>query len=123
MLGGDRGANNCSTGLEPPNKKLSGKHYSKNGSKPIYRLYEQKTESVDLLASCCSILKPIEYKERQNKIGHYIHWKISGVSDKSTKGQGSMMHKALHSRIRDYMYQDKKKEEELPAFTIAKIYQ
>ena len=37
---------------------------------------EQKTESIDYLVFCCTILTLIEYKERPYKRGHYIHWKV-----------------------------------------------
>ena len=45
-------------------------------SNVIYRFYEQKAESIDHLVPGCSILTPLEYKEKLDKIGHYIHWKV-----------------------------------------------
>ena len=35
-----------------------------------------KTESIDHLMSGYPILTPTEYKERHDKMEHYIHWKI-----------------------------------------------
>ena len=35
-----------------------------------------KNESIDHLACISLILTSMEYKERHDKIGHYIHWKI-----------------------------------------------
>ena len=40
------------------------------------RLCEPKTKSTDHLVSRCPIVTLIEYKEKHNKIGHYIHWTI-----------------------------------------------
>ena len=37
---------------------------------------KKKTESIDHLVYSCTILAQVEYKERLDKIGHYIHWKI-----------------------------------------------
>ena len=48
----------------------------KNGSNPTCRLCKQKIESTDHLLSGCLILTPIEIKERQDKIGNYIHRKV-----------------------------------------------
>ena len=43
---------------------------------PIYRLCEQKTESIDRSVSDCPIFAPMENKERLDKTGHYIHGKV-----------------------------------------------
>ena len=51
------------------------------------RLCKQKTESIDYFESRRSILT---YKERHDKIGHYIHWKIckyNGILDYEKKLQ------------------------------------
>ena len=63
------------------NQSLPTRNYqtniTKNGSNQIFRLCKRKkkAESFDLLVSSCPILTLIEYKEKHNKIGHYIHWK------------------------------------------------
>ena len=58
-------------------QNLSTRNYQasivKNGSNPIYRLWKQTTESIDHLVFGSPILIPIEFKERHDKIGHYIH--------------------------------------------------
>ena len=72
MEGGNRGVNKSSAGSDPTDQKLLGNNY-KNGSKPICRLYEQNTESIDHLVSGCPVLTLIKYKERHNKMGNNIH--------------------------------------------------
>ena len=39
-------------------------------------LYEQKTESIDLFESSYPIFTSIKYKESNDAIGCYIHWKV-----------------------------------------------
>ena len=48
----------------------------KDGLTPLCRLCEQKTESIAHLGSVCPLLASIEYKQWNDHIGHYIHWKI-----------------------------------------------
>ena len=70
--GGDRGFNNSSTGLGLPSRNYEA-NVIKNISNSIYKLYEEKIESIDYFLSCCPTQIPIEYKERSDKIVHYIH--------------------------------------------------
>ena len=38
--------------------------------------YEDKIETIDHLVAGCPILAPKEYKERHDKVGQYLHWRI-----------------------------------------------
>ena len=65
--------------IKAEDQSLPTKNYQvsiKNASNPICKLCEQKIESVDNIVSSCTIKTLIEYKERHDKIGRYIHWKI-----------------------------------------------
>ena len=48
----------------------------KNGADPRCRLCEDKVETIDHLIAGCSILASKEYKERHEKMGQYLHWRI-----------------------------------------------
>ena len=37
---------------------------------------DQCDETVDHLVSGCPVIRPTEYKNRHNRFGHYIPWKI-----------------------------------------------
>lgn len=47
-----------------------------NGADPRCRFCDDKTETIDHLVSGCSILTPGEYKNRHDRVGQYLHWKI-----------------------------------------------
>ena len=47
-----------------------------NGADDKCRFCEEKTETIDHLVSGCSILTPGEYKNRHDRVGQYLHWKI-----------------------------------------------
>ena len=49
----------------------------KTGSDPLCRYCGQFDETIDHLVSGCPILAKNEYIERHNKVGQYIHWKVS----------------------------------------------
>ena len=61
-------------------KSLPTRNYPANSKKKesnaICRLCEQKTEPTDHLVSGCSIVSPIEYKDKHDKMRQYIYWKI-----------------------------------------------
>ena len=42
-----------------------------------YGDFMKKNESTDRVVSSSPILTLIEYKESKDRIGHYIHWKIT----------------------------------------------
>ena len=48
----------------------------KNGTDPRCRLCEDKVETIDHLVAGWPILAPKEYKERHDKTGQYLHWRI-----------------------------------------------
>ena len=48
----------------------------KNGADPKCRMCDQYDETIDHLVSGCPIIRPTEYKNRHDRVGHYIHWKI-----------------------------------------------
>ena len=47
-----------------------------NGANPKCRFCNTSTETTDHLISGCNILAPNEYKNRYNRVGQYVHWKI-----------------------------------------------
>jgi len=47
-----------------------------NGADPKCRFCDEKLETIDHLVSGCSILTPNEYKNRHDRVGQYLHWKI-----------------------------------------------
>lgn len=47
-----------------------------NGADPKCRFCEERIETIDHLVSGCSILTPGEYKNRHDRVGQYLHWKI-----------------------------------------------
>jgi len=47
-----------------------------NGADPKCRFCDKSTETIDHLVSGCSILAPNEYKNRHDRVGQYIHWKV-----------------------------------------------
>ena len=49
---------------------------TKNGTDSRCRLREDKIETMDHLVAGCPILAPKEYKERHDKTGQYLHWRI-----------------------------------------------
>ena len=48
----------------------------KNGTDTRCRLCEDKLETIDHLVAGCLILAPKEYKNRHDKMGQYLHWRI-----------------------------------------------
>ena len=48
----------------------------KNEASDKCRFCDNYTETVDHLASGCSVLAPNEYKNRHDRVGQYLHWKI-----------------------------------------------
>ena len=70
--GGNRRVDNSNSWSEPT---MYLANIMKNGTKSICRLREKKTKSIDLLVSSYLMLTLIEYKERHDKIGHYINKK------------------------------------------------
>ena len=48
----------------------------RNGTDPRCRLCEDKVETIDHLVAGCPILAPKEYKDRHDKLGQYLHWRI-----------------------------------------------
>ena len=48
----------------------------KNGTDPKCCFCDQYDETIDHLVSGCSILTPTEYKNRHDRVGQYLHWKI-----------------------------------------------
>ena len=48
----------------------------KNGTDTRCRLCEDKLETIDHLVAGCPILAPKEYKNRHDKMGQYLHWRI-----------------------------------------------
>ena len=49
---------------------------AKNGADPKCRFCDQCDETIDHLVSGCSVLIPNEYKNRHDRVGQYLHWKI-----------------------------------------------
>ena len=49
---------------------------AKNGADPKCRFCDQYDETIDHLVSGCSVLTPNEYKNRHDRVGQYLHWKI-----------------------------------------------
>ena len=47
-----------------------------NGTDPKCKLYEDEIETNDHLVAGCRILAPKEYKERHDKTGLNLHWRI-----------------------------------------------
>ena len=47
-----------------------------NGADESCRFCEDKLETIDHLVSGCSVLTPNEYKNRHDRVGQYLHWKI-----------------------------------------------
>ena len=48
----------------------------RNGTDPRCRLCEDKVETIVHLVAGCLILAPKEYKDRHDKLGQYLHWRI-----------------------------------------------
>ena len=48
----------------------------KNGTDPKCRFCDQYDETIDHLVSGCPILTPNEYKNRHDRVGQYLYWKI-----------------------------------------------
>ena len=48
----------------------------RNGASGKCRFCDNYTETVDHLVSGCSVLVPNEYKNRHDRVGQYLHWKI-----------------------------------------------
>ena len=48
----------------------------KNSTEPKCRFCDQYDETIDHLVSGCSILTPTEYKNKHNRVGQYLHWKV-----------------------------------------------
>ena len=57
-----------------------------NGTDPKCRFCEDKVETIDHLVSGCSILTPNEYKNRHDRVGQYLHWKICKHFSIGTQG-------------------------------------
>ena len=47
-----------------------------NGADPKCRICDKSTETIDHIVSGCSVLAPTEYKNRHDRVGQYIHWKV-----------------------------------------------
>ena len=47
-----------------------------NGASPNCRFCDKSNETVDHLVSGCPILAPNEYKNKHDRVGQYIHWKV-----------------------------------------------
>ena len=47
-----------------------------NGSDPKCRFCDTFDETIDHLISGCPVLTPNEYKNRHDRVGQYLHWKI-----------------------------------------------
>lgn len=47
-----------------------------NGADPKCRFCDERIETIDHLVSGCSILTPGEYKNRHDRVGQYLHWKM-----------------------------------------------
>ena len=63
---------------------------------------DKKNDSIAHLESSYAILKSIEYKERHDKIGHYMHWKICkyfGILDRENLYLPELMTEAKESII------------------------
>ena len=48
----------------------------KNGADPKCRFCDESVETIDHIISGCSVLAPNEYKNRHDRLGQYIHWKM-----------------------------------------------
>ena len=48
----------------------------KNGADPMCRLCHQFNEDIPHLVSGCPVLAKTEFKDRHDKVGQYIHWKL-----------------------------------------------
>ena len=48
----------------------------RNGASDKCRFCDNYTETVDHLVSGCPVLAPNEYKNRYDRVGQYLHWKI-----------------------------------------------
>ena len=48
----------------------------KYGTDPKCRFCDQYDQTIEHLVSECSILTPTEYKNRHDRVGQYLHWKI-----------------------------------------------
>ena len=47
-----------------------------NGADPKCKFCDERMVTIDHLVSGCSILTPGEYKNRHDRVGQYLHWKI-----------------------------------------------
>ena len=47
-----------------------------NGVNEKCRFCEERVETIDRPVSGCTVLTPNEYKNRHDRIGQYLHWKI-----------------------------------------------
>ena len=65
-----------------------------NGTDPKCRFCEDKVETIDHLVSGCSILTPNEYKNRHDRVGQYLHWKICKHFSIGTQGNWYEHHPA-----------------------------
>ena len=54
---------------------------------PRCRFCNTSTGTIDHLISGCTILALNEYKNRHNRVGQYIHWKICNHYDTETPGK------------------------------------
>ena len=48
----------------------------RNGADPKCRFCNLQTETIDHIVSGCPVLAPTEYRDRHDKVGKYLHWKI-----------------------------------------------
>ena len=66
--------------MAPKDQSLFTRNYQsniiRNGTDPRCRLCDDKVETIDHLAAGCPILAPKEYKDRHDKLGQYLHWRI-----------------------------------------------
>ena len=51
-------------------------HILKNGTAPKCRFCQEREETIDHLVAGCTTLAPTEYKNRHDRIGQYLHWKL-----------------------------------------------
>ena len=72
-----------------------------NGIDPKSRFCEDKVETIDHLVSGCSILTPNEYKNRHDRVGLYLHWKICKHFSIGTQGNWYEHHPAPVTKVKD----------------------
>ena len=49
---------------------------AKHWADPKCRFFDQYDETIDHLVAGCSVLAPNEYRNRHDRVGQYLHWKI-----------------------------------------------